>query len=257
VGAAAAERAMSYRKRLVERYWSTHHRRFEPATVEEWDGVLDRIEANLGTFFATLPRDARILDVPCGVGYLEAYLLRRGFTNIRAVDLSEEQLQVARERLHERELVTEGRVEFRSADAFELLQDGTSYQVIAVLDFLEHLPKAEIIRMLDLCHQALVPGGLLFLRVSNAENPMWGAMFHRDFTHETPFTIASLQQCLDVTAFELLRIAYEVVPAAGGGSPTLYVKQRIVSAGRAVLCRFLGVPPGAFAEDLVAVARRP
>jgi cyclopropane fatty-acyl-phospholipid synthase-like methyltransferase len=248
---------MSYRKRLVERYWSTHYHRFEPGTAAEWDRVLDRIETSFGAFFATLPRDGRILDVPCGVGYLEAYLMRRGFTSILAADLSDEQLAVARRRLQERALDPDGRVEFRAADAFELLQDGTSYQAIAVLDFLEHLPKSEIIAMLDLCHKALAPGGLLFLRVSSAESPMWGAMFHRDFTHETPFTTVSLRQCLDVTAFEPLTIAHEVVPAAVGDGLSLYLKQRIVAAGRSVLCRFLGVPSGAFAEDLVAVARRP
>lgn len=248
---------MSYRKRLAERYWSTHYRRFEPATAAEWDGVVDRIDRNFGEFFAALPTNAQILDVPCGVGYLETYLVRRGFTNIQAVDLSEEQLDIARRRLRERELGIEGRVEFRSADAFEFLRRGDSYRAIAVLDFLEHLPKPEILTMLDLCHRALEPGGLLFLRVSNAENPLWAAAFYRDFTHETPFTSASLRQCLEVTAFEPLKIAYEVVPAVTPRSrPVTRLKQRLRSLGIALFGRLLPVPPGAFAEDLVAVGRR-
>ena len=248
---------MSYRDRLAERYWSTHYRRFEPASAAEWDRVVDRIDDNFGEFFAALPRNAPILDVPCGVGYLETYLVRRGFTNIRAVDLSDEQLAIARRRLGERDLAVDGRVEFLSADAFELLQRGVSYQAIAVLDFLEHLPKPEILTMLDLCHRALNPGGLLFLRVSNAENPLWAAAFYRDFTHETPFTSASLRQCLEVTAFEPLKIAYEVVsPAASRSRLATRMKQGLRSMALGLVGRLLPVPMGAFAEDLIAVGRR-
>ena len=247
---------MSYRKRLAERYWSTHYHRFEPTTAAEWDAVVDRIERNFGEFFAGLSKDDPILDVPCGVGYLETYLLRNGFTNVRAVDLSEEQLEMARRRLRERELRTERYVEFLSADAFEFLQRGMSYRAIAVLDFLEHLPKPEIITMLDLCHRALEPGGLLFLRVSNAENPLWAASFYRDFTHETPFTSASLRQCLEVTEFETLTIAYEVVSTVPTSRLVTRLQQRVRSAGVALLTRLLSMPRAAFAEDLVAVARR-
>jgi 2-polyprenyl-3-methyl-5-hydroxy-6-metoxy-1,4-benzoquinol methylase len=255
---AVERRAVSHRKRLAERYWSTHYHRFEPATAAEWDRVVERIHDNFGEFFAGLPKHAPILDVPCGVGYLETYLLRHGFTNVRAVDLSEEQLQVARRRLRERELRSDASVEFVAADAFEYLQRGASYRAIAVLDFLEHLPKPEILTMLDLCHGALEPGGLLFLRVSNAENPLWAAAFYRDFTHETPFTSASLRQCLEVTGFEPLTIAYEVVPAVTPGAGLVTrLKHGLRSLVMAAVGGVLPVPRAAFAEDLIAVARRP
>ena len=88
-------------------------------------------------------------------------------------------------------------------------------------------------------------------------SPLWAASFYRDFTHETPFTSASLRQCLEVTEFEPLTIAYELVPAL---TPTSRVvarlHERLRSAGIALVTRLLSMPRAAFAEDLVAVARR-
>lgn len=226
-----------------------------PKTPEGWDFVISRVELNFGEFLNAIPQDSPILDVPCGVGYLEYYLLKKGFTKIHAVDLSEEQIQVAKSKLREYGHEFDGKVEFHVADAFEYLKKGHSYAAIAMIDFLEHLEKDKILEILGLSYDALQPGGFLFLRVTSADNPMWGRFFYRDFTHVTPFTPDSLHQCLRATGFEVIKVDYEVLPRICG-SWIIKLKQSIRYRGLWFLGKFLGIPPQAFTEDLIAVAKR-
>jgi len=245
---------MNHNKRLISHYYSTHYSRFMPTTVEGWQWVLDRIELNFGKFIDTLPRDSPILDVACGVGYLEHYLLKKGFTNIRAVDLSEEQIRIAKQKLEEYGIKYEGKVQFCIKDAFEYLRTHNGFAMIALIDFLEHLQKDKIIEILELANIALQDNGLLLIRVTNADNPMWGRFFYRDFTHQTPFTPDALRQCLSVTGFDVIKIDYEVLPKPR--KLLAWVKQKVRWMSLWLLGKFLGIEPEAFAEDLIAVAKK-
>ncbi len=249
---------MTYQERFVRQYWCSHYSEVMPKSGAQWEWVIKRIEVNFGRFFEGVAPDTAILDVPCGVGYLAHYLLPRGFTKIHAVDASAQQIRVAEEKLREHRVAYDSRVRFILADGFEHLRQGQRYGVIAAIDFLEHLPKEKILEFLDLCFEALEPGGLLMTRVSNAENPAWGQLFFRDFTHETPFTRASLRQCLIVAGFEPVMLDFEVVPllAEHGRLPIQLLKGAVRRLGLTVLGRFLGVPAQAFTEDLVAVGRK-
>lgn len=246
---------MEFREQAVDKYWSTHYGEIEPKTREEWDAVLDRLELNFGKLLASLPRDAEILDLPCGVGYLEVYLLRRGFTRVRALDASGEQVQVAQKRLAERDLPTSGPVSFSVGDAFADLRSERRYDVIAAIDFLEHLPRERALEFLRLCRGALKPGGALLLRTSSAENPFWGSLFFRDLTHEMPYTRHSLGQSFKLAGLLPEHVGYEILPPPR--MPTLLgqLKMRLYLRGRRLVAGFLGFPPESFAEDLVAIAR--
>jgi SAM-dependent methyltransferase len=226
-----------------------------PQSPEVWQWVIDRIDVNFGPFFESIRRDAPVLDIPCGVGYLEHYLLRRGFGNVSAVDLSEEQLAIARAKLAEHGLDAAGRVAFELADVFDYLRRGRTFAAIALIDLLDHLSKERVLELLDLCHASLDHDGLIMIRVTNADNPAFGHAFYRDFTHETAFAPDGLRQCLALTGFEAVKIDYERIPVLGPW-PGASMRAAIRDAGLRVLGKFLGVPPGAFSEDLVAVARK-
>ncbi len=245
---------MNYRQKLIKRYYSTQYKHVMPQTAEGWNWVIDRIKLNFGGVFSSIPKDGRILDVACGVGYLEDYLLKKGFTRIEAIDLSKEQIQVAKQKLKKYKLQYADKVKFKIADAFDYLRSARGYNLIAMIDLLEHFQKDKVIELLQLAHSALRKGGILILRVINADNPMFGRFFYHDFTHETPFTPDSLKQCLSVTGFETIKINYEVMPRRG--SLLTKLKQSIRRAVFGVLGKFIGVAPGAFVEDLIAVARK-
>lgn len=246
---------MNYHEKLINKYYSAHYSRFMPTTATEWQWVLDRIDLNFGKFFDALARNSLILDVPCGIGYLEHYLLKKGFTKIHAIDLSEEQIQVAKSKLQEYGLEYNDKVEFHIADAFEYLMVNDGYAAIAMIDFLDHLEKDKILEILDLANKALRAEGLLLVRVTNADNPMWGRFFYRDFTRQTPFTPDTLRQCLSVTGFDVVKIDYEALPKRG--KALSQVKQGIRWIGLWLLGKFLSLPPAAFTEDLIAIARKP
>jgi len=117
--------------------------------------------------------------------------------------------------------------------------------------------KDKVIDLLQLAHSALRNGGFLILRVINADNPMFGRFFYHDFTHETPFTSDSLWQCLSVTGFESIKLGYEIIPSRSDKLNLIAcLKQIIRQSGLWILGKFLGIPPQAFTEDLIAVAKR-
>ncbi len=241
--------------RVVQGYLSTHYIRFMAKTPEEWTWVLDRIELNFGGVLSALPRESRILDAPCGVGYLEHYLLKRGFQNIDGVDLAEEQLNMAKQKLLESGLSFDGKARLILANLFEFLQKVEPYDVIAVIDFLEHLRKDQVGDLLTLAHSALRPGGILLLRATNADNLLFSRYFYRDFTHEIGFTPESIRQCLEIARFNVEKIDYEKVGDTDR-SLAAWVRRKIRAAGLRMLARLLGISHESFTEDLIAVARK-
>lgn len=245
-----------FRETLIEKYHSTHYVHFTPKSDEVWAWVLDRISQNFDSILASLSRESRILDVACGVGYLEDYLLRNGFHNIESIDLSEEQIGIAKQKLQEHGLDFTGKVKFATADAFDYLRRSEQFDLVAMFDIIEHFPKEEVGRLLQLSYAALRPGGSLLLRTINADNPFFGRFFFHDFTHETPFTPDSMRQCLAAVGFRIDKIAYEKVNALKTGSIGRTIKGGIRRAGQKILAKFFEIPFAAFAEDLVVIAKK-
>lgn len=246
---------MNYPKELIRRYYSTHYKDIIPQTLEGWNWALERIELNFGDIFSLMSKNSAILDVGCGVGYLEDYLLKKGFTKIDALDFSEEQIQIARQKLKKYHPEFYKKVQFIVADAFEYLSKiRNSYDLIAMIDFIEHLSKGKIIKILKLSFNTLSKGGFLILRTINGDNPIFPSFFYRDFTHETPLTSASLKQCLNITGFEIVRISYELMPREKSFSKKF--KQFTRELIFRIIEKLFGVPYKGFAKDLVAVARK-
>jgi 2-polyprenyl-3-methyl-5-hydroxy-6-metoxy-1,4-benzoquinol methylase len=129
-------------------------------------------------------RSASLLDVACGVGFTVEMLREEGYSNVTGIDLSPEQVHLARRR----------GLPVRQEDVFEHL-DGkpSAYDVILAFDFLEHLHRDELIRFLDLTREALRPGGRLLVKTPNANSPLATRMRWLDLTHENIFTDRSLR----------------------------------------------------------------
>lgn len=139
-----------------------------------------------------LPRDAAILEIGCGPGYFLHYLSRRGFTAARGVDISAEQVALARER----GVVAEVR------DVYAELADRRgALDVIVALDVVEHFSKEENLRLFKAMRDALRPDGLILLQTPNGEALMPGPNIYGDLTHLTIFTANSLDQILRRTGF--------------------------------------------------------
>jgi len=229
-----------------------------PQNKEEWERVIDRIDLNFGGIFSSLSKESLILDVACGVGYLEDYLLRKGFTRVKAIDISEEQIQMAKKNLSKQGHQWNNKIEFQCVDVFNYLEKNNGYKLIAVFDFLDHLGKNEVIKFLGLCNNALEDNGILILRVTNAESPMFSRSFYADITHETGFTHTSIRQCLSIANFKVISSTYEKTPKdkIKGFWFLKMVKRSVRSLLLKILANLLGISVEAFSEDLTVVAKK-
>lgn len=186
----------------------------------------------------------------CGSGSFLYFLRSEGYRRIRGIDIAAEQVALAR-RL--------GITDVEAADAFTFLAaHAGAYDLIVALDVVEHFPKDEVLRFLDLAHGALRPGGSLLLRTPNADSPFHSWIRYADFTHEVAFTPLSIRQVLRATGFTDV----EVVPlepyAHGPASALRWLLWKIVKQMiRLYLLIEQGTPgSGVFTANLCAVARR-
>jgi SAM-dependent methyltransferase len=151
---------------------------------------------------AGVARDAPILEIGCGSGGLLAYLERRGFSNASGIDISAEQVELARRR----------GVRVEQADALAYLRDHLSeFDVILAVDVLEHFCRGELVELGPGLARALRPGGRLVVQTANAAGLFPRQVIYGDLTHLTIFTPESLGQLLRGAGFDHLTF-YETGP---------------------------------------------
>jgi 2-polyprenyl-3-methyl-5-hydroxy-6-metoxy-1,4-benzoquinol methylase len=160
---------------------------YESATLgyaRIWDGVLP---ASVST---------RCLDIGCGPGKFLYYLGKRGFSNIRGVDLSPENVEIARKR----------GLDVECADALsflkETIDEGHTFGLISLQDVIEHFSKEDLVKLLTGVAEALEPNGILLIKTGNASSLLATSGRYIDFTHELMFTEESLRQVLLTTGFK-------------------------------------------------------
>jgi 2-polyprenyl-3-methyl-5-hydroxy-6-metoxy-1,4-benzoquinol methylase len=140
-------------------------------------------------FRGWLPSDpnAKILDIGCGSGKFLYVLKQQGYDNLYGVDLSDEQVAIARQ--------IEPNV--HRGDVLDYLrQHRNAFDLITGLDLIEHLKKDELLVLLDEVREALKPDGRLILQTPNGDSPFFGPVLYGDFTHETCLTPSLLTMLL-------------------------------------------------------------
>lgn len=183
--------ADGYRQRIYRRYASV----FKASSAAVDDAAIDRWGGSYDVYLdGWLPesRDAVIADVACGPGWLLRFFVLRGYRNVGGVDVSTEQVDLARRHT--------ASVEAGDLLAF-LRAHSERFDLLTGFDIVEHFTKDEVLDFLDACRGALRPGGRLVLQTPNAESPFGSSVRYGDFTHETCFTPALLGQLLELTGF--------------------------------------------------------
>ena len=167
--------------------YSIYYRRFHDGSKEHFDSTALFYRRLLATELTSTPHEARILDIGCGHGLLVYALGSFGFKNVQGIDLSEEQVAVGKKyglacRVVGREYI------------IDLAQTAAAtFDLIFMMDVLEHMDKAEQLRVLAAASELLVPGGRLIVSVPNA-NASFGLRWrYNDWTHEIAFTEHSLE----------------------------------------------------------------
>lgn len=169
-------------------------------------------------------RQARVLDLGCGHGTLLACARHLGYQNLTGVDGSAEQVALAH-RL--------GRPDVRCQDIFDFVaQAHEVFDVVCLMDVLEHLTRPELLRFMSDLPRIMAPGARLLVHVPNAEGLHGMRIRYGDLTHEIAFTAQSMHQLLTACGFDQIACR-EDRPAVHG----------LKSAVRALLWQALTVVP--------------
>lgn len=104
------------------------------------------------------PNAESVLDIACGGGFLSNSLAPH-FDRVCGIDASESSLEVAKK--HDRT----GKVVYQTADAYELPFEDNQFDVVCLMDFLEHVEKPK--KVIQEANRVLKPGGLLFYHTFN------------------------------------------------------------------------------------------
>ncbi|HEY5532112.1 MAG TPA: class I SAM-dependent methyltransferase [Candidatus Anoxymicrobiaceae bacterium] len=142
-----------------------------------------------------------ILDLGCGFGWFEEYALAQGCSGVVGVDTDEVRLESARQQAPAASFIT--------GDATALPSEG-SYKVIAMFDFLEHLPRDLVPEVLENAALALDKGGRLLVSVPyrGMVSTFLDPAFYFGHRH---YTAAGMGALLEKGGFALRRVMY------GGG----------------------------------------
>jgi SAM-dependent methyltransferase len=131
----------------------------------------------LKPWVSEIDRSVKCLDLGCGHGNILHALRTMGFRNLHGVDISEEQVEIARKNFPGTECM----------GIFEKMRsiEPGSLGLVTLFDVIEHLTKPEILDLLALVEAGLSPGGKLIVHCPNGESPFVGSIKYGDFTHET------------------------------------------------------------------------
>jgi 2-polyprenyl-3-methyl-5-hydroxy-6-metoxy-1,4-benzoquinol methylase len=143
-----------------------------------------------------------VLEIGCGPGTFLFWATARGAASVRGVDISDEQVGVARSLDLPAEVAS-----FQSY--LPVCRD--RFDLVVALDVIEHLTRDEAFELLDLSLAALRPGGLLVLTTPNGRALRPGPVWYGDLTHETLFSPKTITLALRLAGYEAIRVA-EITP---------------------------------------------
>lgn len=197
-------------------------------------------------------KDARILDIGCGYGEFLYFLQSQGYSNLRGIDLNRQHVRTGR---------AFGVRNLWCGDSREFLKTTRrSFDFISALDVLEHIPKGEVLHFLRLIRRALVPGGIFLCQVPNLAG-FYTPLFYMDFTHETPFTAASLKQALQLAGFADVNVRPMGPVVHGAKSALRFCLWKAIAAGLRLIQVVEGGPRdplgSIYTSAIYAAAKRP
>lgn len=241
----------SYRTRIYGHYVQAREQTLAPETVA---GLAPRSHALRRLIEQHFPpeKSAAVLDLGCGHGALLHFAREAGYTNLRGVDGSPEQVAAAQR------LGIEGVAEGDLREALAAQPDA-SLDVVIAFDVIEHFTRDELLPFVDEVCRVLRPGGRWIIHVPNGESPFFGSIRYGDLTHELAFTRTSLAQLLLASGFAEMR-CFEDQPVIHGAKSA--VRWLLWRGFRGVLRLYIAAETGdargghIFSQNLLAVARK-
>jgi SAM-dependent methyltransferase len=138
-------------------------------------------------------KDAKILELGCGYGRYVHALGMLEYIDVNGIDISEEQINYAKEVLGLRNV--------QLSDAIQFLDSSVEmYDVIVMMDVLEHLDVQYSLEIIQKIHGRLNIGGKLIVQVPNAISPL-SVNRYGDITHKRAYSARSMEQSMRIGGF--------------------------------------------------------
>lgn len=152
-------------------------------------------------------KELKILEIGCGYGNLLFLLQRIGYSQTEGIDVSEEQVEIAKKN---------GIKNIIQGDMKEFLRGKMdSYDVIIGLDIIEHFTKDELVEVIGIIKNALRNKGTIIFRTPNADAPFSSTFSMGDFTHELILNYSSAEQLFFTLGFHKTSIKPSFIQVEG------------------------------------------
>jgi len=197
---------MDHRKHFYDRYTTVQSRFTSAAEVAlrikaEHQGLEHCVAQHL-----PLDKSERVLDLGCGYGAFLMFMEHKGYKNLRGIDLSLEQVELA---------TSLGLTCVEVEDLMSALCQESEVGLITMFDVIEHLTRSEAIDALQAIHSALRPGGTLVMRTPNIDARLGSVLSFGDLTHEMHLNRVSVLELFASLPFSSAQVL-EVPPTGGG-----------------------------------------
>jgi 2-polyprenyl-3-methyl-5-hydroxy-6-metoxy-1,4-benzoquinol methylase len=185
-----------FRTRFYQKYNSTFKQEISNFSHTEIKNEWKYYDYKYLPMLKKYPSDARILEIGCGRGFMLEYLNNKGYKVTEGIDISEEQIKIAKSK----------NLNVSVADVFSFLSNSElDYDIIILIDIIEHFSKNELLNLFDLIFKRLKSKGMLILHTPNGQAIFSGKLIYGDLTHMTILTPNSLTQILKLFGFDEIR----------------------------------------------------
>ena len=143
-------------------------------------------------------KNIKILDIGCGIGSLIQAAKENGYKNIKGIDISHEQIEIAN-KLGVAEVI-EGNLN----EVF--LNRSEKFDLICGMDIIEHFSKDELVELIFKIKEKLNEGGTIIFRTPNTDAPLSSVFANGDFTHECLLNKSSALQLMKSCGFSNIQV---------------------------------------------------
>lgn len=191
----------NYRNKFYDKYHTQFNSQISQVDSKVLNSLFTHYDFKIFPYLKNYRKDSNILELGCGPGYLLDYLKLKGFTNSIGIDISSEQIDIAKSKGHN----------VRLDDVFNFLRNSTAkYDLIFAFDLIEHFSKDELLELTTLIYNHLHKDGLFIIRTPNGQGLFSGQIIYGDLTHQTIFTPNSLTQLFSNIGFNNLNFIKNV-----------------------------------------------
>ena len=194
---------MNYREKIYASYVSSGQARISSQTAMFTIKRNSPYILHIIKHFFPKQKNVLINDLGCGYGKFLYVIKEQGYCNVKGVDISLEQVNIANQL---------GLSEVVNNDiSIYLFEQTDSPDLILMMDILEHFTKDELFELLDLVFKKLKNNGKLIVHVPNGEGIFGNRIIYGDLSHEICFTPSSITQALNIVGFKKVMV-YEDKP---------------------------------------------